>query len=170
MGNVVFRRYHDQVSMAHRPDLEGVTPTEKQVAHRQQFKLATIYGKTVLADPAREAIYEAKAKAAAIPVFALTVADFLNAPAVDWIDLSGYTGQAGETIQITASDDFEVTGVAVSITDAAGAVLEHGPATLAHDVWSHVTTTVLPAGQQVFIEVTATDHPGHKTTRVKMRS
>ncbi len=89
------------------------------------------------------------------------------APTVDPIDLSGYTGQAGETIRITASDDFEVTGGGVSITGAGGTALEHGAATASDGAWSHVTKAALPAGQQVSIEVTATDRPGHETTNAQ---
>ena len=75
---------------------------------REQFKLAAGYGKAALADPATKALYETVAKGKGIPVFALTIADFFNAPAVDEIDLSAYTGKAGETIRVRASDDFEV--------------------------------------------------------------
>ncbi len=169
MGNVVFRRYHDEVVMSQRPDLSGRAPTPGQASQRQRFKLAALYGRTVLADPVKKALYEARAKAKGIPVFALSIADFLHAPAVDQIDLSGYTGQAGETIRITASDDFEVTGVAVSITDAGGTVLEQGAATANDGVWNYVTKAALPAGQQVSIEVTASDRPGHKTTKAQAR-
>jgi hypothetical protein len=167
MGNVVFRKYHDEVIMAQVPDMSGVTPTAKQAAHRGRFKLGVLYGRTVLADPVKKAIYEATAKAKGIPVFALTVADFMRAPVVDQVDLSAYTGKAGETIRITASDDFEVAGVGVAIHDTAGAVLEQGAATLADGVWNYVTTANLPPGQQVSIEVTATDRPGPKTTKTQ---
>jgi hypothetical protein len=170
MGDVVFRKYNDEVVMARVPDLSGVTPTDKQVAHRQRFKLASLYGKTVLADPQKKAVYEATAKAKGVPVFALTVADFLNAPAVDEIDLSAYTGKAGETIRITASDDFEVTGVAVAIHDTNGAVLEQGAATAVDGAWNYLTTTSLPTGHQVSIEVSVTDRPGHKGSRTQTRA
>lgn len=155
--------------MALAPDMSGVTPTAAQAAHRQRFKLATLYGSTVLADPQKKAVDEATAKAKGIPVFAVSVADFLNAPVVDQIDVSAYTGQAGETIRITASDDFEDTGVAVAIHATTGAVLEQGAATAAGDgnSWNYVTTTALSPGQQVSIEVSATDRPGHKTTKAQ---
>ncbi len=169
LGNVVFRRYHDEVVMSPRPDFSGHTPTPGQAAQQQRFKLAALYGKAVLADPVKKAVYETKAQARGIPAFALTVADFLHAPAVEEIDLSGYTGKAGETIRITASDDFEVAGVEVGITAADGTVLEQGPATANDGVWNYVTTTALPDGQQVTIEVTATDRPGHKTSKMQTK-
>ena len=101
--------------------------------------------------------------------FALTVADFLRAPVIDQIDLSGYTGKASESIRITAHDDFEVSRVAVMIHDTTGAVLEQGAATASTGVWNYVTTTNLPAGQQVSIEATASDRSGHKTTKTEAR-
>lgn len=169
MGNVVFRKYHDEVIVAHVPDMSGHTPTDKQASHRQRFKLAVLYGHTVLADPAKKAVYEATAKVKGLSVFAVTVADFLNAPVVDQIDVSAYNGKAGDTLRITASDDFEIAGVEVAIHDTGGAVLEHGAATAADGVWNYVTTTDLPPGHPISIEVTATDRPGHKTTKTQAR-
>ena len=170
VGDLVFKRYNDGVIVARKPDLTENPPTEGQAAQRRQFKLATLYGRTVLADPVKKAVYEATAKAKGIPAFALTVGDFLNAPTVDEIDLSGYTGKTGETIRITASDDFEVTDVAVSITDAGGTVLENGPATAQNGAWNYTTTTDLTAGQPVSIVVTTTDRPGNKGTKTQARN
>ena len=101
----------------------------------------------------------------------LRLARSLQLPVVDQIDLSTYTGKAGESIRITASDDFAVAGVAVTIHDTAGAVLEQGAATPAGEgaTWNYVATTDLPPGQQVSIEVTATNRPGHKTTKTQTR-
>ena len=170
VGDLVFKRYNDGVILASKPELTDNPPTAGQVAQRRQFKLATLYGRTVLADPVQKTVYEATAKAKGIPVFALAVGDFLNAPTVDEIDLSGYTGKAGETIRITASDDFAVMGVVVSINDAGGKVLENGPAAAQNGAWSYTTTTSLTAGQPVSIVVTATDRPGHTGTKTQAKS
>jgi hypothetical protein len=168
-GNVVFRKDHDEIILAQAPDKSGVAPPEKQRTHRERFKLAVLYGKTVMADPARKAVYEARAKARGQPAFALRAADFLHGPVVEQIDLSRYTGQAGETLRITASDDFGVTGVAVAVHDTTGAMLEQGAATAADGQWTHVTTTALPTGRQVSLEVTASDRSGHKGTKTQFR-
>lgn len=62
-------------------------------------------------------------------MFSLTVADFFNAPSVDEVDLSGYTGAACDEVVIVASGDFDVVGVSVSLTDADGNPIESGDAT-----------------------------------------
>ena len=139
VGELVFKRYADEVIVARAPDTGNAPPTEAQAAQRERFQLA--------------------------------VGDFLHAPAVDEIDLSAYTGQAGQKIGIRAHDDFALTGVAVVIRQADGAVLEQGPATLGSDsLWAYTTTAALPAGETVMIEVTATDRPGHKTTKAQTKS
>ena len=90
---------------------------------------------------------------------------------VDEIDLSAYTGKTGEIIRVRASDDFGMVGVGVAIRDTESKVLEQGAATAASDgAWTYTTTTNLPAGQQVVIEVTATDRPGHKTTKTQPKA
>ena len=76
--------------------------------HRERFRQAALYGKMVMADAEAKAIYEEVAKARGKPVFSLTVADFFNAPSVDEVDLSGYTGAVGDEIVILARDDFDV--------------------------------------------------------------
>ena len=54
--------------------------------------------------------------------------------------------------------------------EADGTVLEQGAAVAGNDsLWAYTTTTALPAGQSVMIEVTATDRPGHKTTKTQAR-
>jgi hypothetical protein len=96
---------------------------------------------------------------------------FFNAPAVDEIDLSTYTGKPGEVIKISASDDFEVVGVSVTIRATDGTVLEEGaPAKSAADgAFTYTTTTNVAQGQPISLEVTATDRPGNRTTKVQSR-
>ena len=170
IGDLVFRQHGDGVVVARMPAGERHW-TPEQLAHQNRFRLAAVYGRTALADAATKALYEAKASERGVPVFALTIADFFHEPAVDEIDLSAYTGQAGEKISIRAHDDFELVGVAVSLRQANGTVLEQGPAVAGSDlVRGYATTTALPAGQTVMIEVTATDRPRHKTTKTQAKS
>lgn len=171
IGDLVFKHYGEEVIVGRKPDRGGQPPTTGQQQVRNQFKLATVYGKAVLADPVAKALYEPVAQGKGIHVFALTIADFFHAPVVDEIDLSAYTGQPGGTIRIRASDDFQVTSVEVAIRMPDGTALEQGlAAAVAGDgTWTYQATTALPAGQTVSIEVSALDRPGHKGTRTETR-
>jgi hypothetical protein len=164
IGDLVFKRYGDEVVVARKPDLVGREPTEAQAAVREQFRQAALYGKMVMADPATKTIYEEAAKAKGQPVFSLTIADFFNAPSVDEVDLSGHAGRVGDTIAIRAHDDFAVTEVNVAVTKADGSAVEEGaaaetPPKSGH--WVYAATAAVPTGTAVRITVTATDRPGH---------
>ncbi len=164
VGDLVFKRYGDDVVLSRMPDTEGQVATAAQVAARNRFRQAALYGKLVMADMTTKALYEAEAKASGQPVFSLTVADFFNAPTVDEVDVSAYTGQVGDPIWIMAHDDFEVTAVNVTVTQADGTPIEQGAATEspAHSGrWQYQATAAVAAGTAVRIEVTATDRPGH---------
>ena len=172
VGDLVFKRWEGEEIVGRMPDRTGIVPSADQLAQQQQFKLAAVYGKAVLADPAARTVYEEAAARHGIPVFAMTIADFLNAPAVDEIDLASYSGKTGEVIRVRASDDIEVKGVTVTIRATGGEVLETGPAvfTTGMGSWAYTTTTTLAQGQAVSIEVSATDRPGHAGTLAQPRS
>ncbi|MBI4672648.1 MAG: hypothetical protein HY741_13395 [Chloroflexi bacterium] len=76
VGDLVFKRYQGETILARKPDLEGVEPTAAQLAHRERFRQAALYGKLVLADPETKTIYEQAAQERGQPVFSLTLADF----------------------------------------------------------------------------------------------
>jgi hypothetical protein len=88
------------VLISRKPDFEGVEPTGAQLAHRERFRQAALYGKLVMADPEAKALYAEAAKVKGQPVFSLMVADFFNAPAVDGVDVSGYAGRVGDLIAV----------------------------------------------------------------------
>jgi hypothetical protein len=172
VGDMVFRRLDGHEFVGKMPDRTGIVPTENQVAQQDKFRLAALYGKAVMADAVTKKVYVDAGGRLGIPAFALTVADFLNPPVVDEIDLSAYAGKIGDKIAVRASDDVDVQGVSVAIRDQGGAVLEEGAAVLTptSGAWTYTATTALAQGQAVSIEVSATDRPGHKTTRTQARS
>jgi hypothetical protein len=169
IGDLVFKRYENEVVLSRLPDQSAQEPTEGQAQVRERFRLAAVYGRTVFADPVQKAAYEKEAKEQKKPVFSMTVADFLHAPMVDAIDLSHYTGQIGDEIIVQASDDFEVAGVGVVIRNNEGAVLEQGAATRQNGSWHYRATTAVSPETPVSIEVTATDRPGHKGVKTQAR-
>lgn len=163
VGDLVFKHYGDEVVISRKADRSGYEPTEAQLAHQERFRRAALYGKMVMADPDTKALYDEAAKAKGKPVFSLTVADFFNAPTVEQVDVSEYTGAVGDEIVILASDDFEVASVGVAITDADGNEIEGGEATETPEDsgrWVYAATTEVATGTTVRITVTASDRPG----------
>jgi len=151
------------VIISRKADMSGVEPSEAQLAHQARFKQATLFGNMVMADPETKALYVEAAKAKGKPVFSLTVADFFNAPSVDEVDLSGYTGAAGDEVIIMAHDDFDVMGVSVALTDGEGNAIEGGEAVETpadSGRWMYTATTAVDTGTTVRIAVTAVDRPG----------
>ncbi len=162
LGDLVFRQVGNQTVLSRKADLSGTTPTANQVDHRDQFRQAVAYGKVVLADAQTRTFYEDAAKHKGMPVFALTVADFMNAPAIDEIDLGAFTGQVNDPILIRTHDDVEVQNVYVSLANGAGTELENGNATLnaSTGYWEYNLRSAIGAGTSVRITVTAQDRPG----------
>jgi len=160
VGDLVFRRYEDEVVISQTPDFSGVTPSEAQLAHRERFRRAALYGKMVMADPEAKAVYVAAAERKGKPVFSLTLADFFNAPSIEEVDVSAYSGQAGDKIGVEASDDLDVQRVEVAVVDSEGAVLEEGEATRDGLRWTYTAQADVASGTTVRIEERAYDRPG----------
>ena len=144
----------------------GVMPTfpddrefsDAQKGHMADFRRATQYAKGTAK---AQAIYAEKAEDTPMSAYNVAVADWFHAPEIGEIDLSGWTGQAGEPIRIEALDDVLVKRVTVIITDAEGVLIEQGAATQEEDsLWWVYTTTQAAAGQPKVIAV-AQDLPGH---------
>ncbi|MDR2003083.1 MAG: hypothetical protein LBQ74_08650 [Prevotella sp.] len=99
--------------------------SEKQTAHRKRFQQAVVYAKAAVESPETGELYRAAAKKRQTPIN-VAVADFFNAPDIENIDLTGYAGNKGDVICITASDDFMVKSVKVRIINADGSLVEEG--------------------------------------------
>jgi hypothetical protein len=70
-------------------------------------------------------------------------ADVIHPPEIHSIDISKYTGRAGELIRITAGDDVYVASVGVLIVTDDGILVESGSAILSDKnpyVWTYRTT------------------------------
>ena len=96
----------------------------------------------------------------------IAVADMLQAPNIEHIDLSGYTGRPGDVIKVRVTDDFLVKEVRVTITNDDGSSVETGfaqPDAIGY-LWQYTTTQDNEnlAGDK--IEITASDMPGNIAT------
>lgn len=161
IGDLVFKRYEDKVVLARKSNPNQQEPTPAQAATRERFRAGAQYGKLVMADPPLKALYAAAAKAKKKPLFSMMMADYLHAPTVSSISLDAYAGAAGETITVSAYDDFEVTEVTVALADEGGVVLESGAAAVENGRWTYTTTTAVTPGTTVTVTATALDRPGN---------
>lgn len=164
IDNWVYRRRHGQLIVAKRPDFSEVVPTANQLAARERFNLAAAYGRRVMADPVQRAFYAAIGDETGNNAFAEALTDFLKPPTVTALETAGYHGQIGDPIGIAATDTHGVTAVAVTIRNAANAVLEQGAAVLTDGTWTYTATTAIAAATAVTIEAVATDRPGQTGT------
>jgi len=163
VGDLVFKKFGDRTIMSRKPDFSETRASESQIAARQRFSQAALFGKMVLADPETKSLYDAAAQRKGQPIFSLTVADFFHAPVVDEVDLSRYSGAVGDTIAVRAHDDFQVMGVTVTLTQTDGSAIESGAAVetpAQSGTWVYTATQAVAAGTTVRIEVAVTDRPG----------
>ncbi|MDR3268585.1 MAG: hypothetical protein LBT83_05920, partial [Tannerella sp.] len=115
---LVFRQRDGKTVVSKVPHVSNKV-SEAQLAHRRRFQHAAVYGNAVESNEEMKAAYAAKAKKG-WTAYNAAVADFLNAPDIDTIDLSGYTGQPGDPIRIIVTDDYKVQEVKVVITNDDG--------------------------------------------------
>ena len=174
LGNLVFRSSNGKTVLSRKPDFSGTEISEDQAAHRERFRQAVAYGRSVMADADLREVYNQVAERKGTPLFALTVADFFNAPSITGVDLSAYNGQAGNVVKVNALDDIGVVNVHVALTNAKdGALIESGNANETapgSGQWVYAATVAVPAGTTVNFSVVATDRPGGMAsdTRTKL--
>jgi hypothetical protein len=144
--------------VAEKPD----TVSEKQIEHRNRFQQAAIYAKGAISDGQTGSAYAAKAKKKKLTAYNVAVADFFNAPDIETVDLSVYTGNIGDEIRIVVSDDFAVKSVHVCISNADGSEVEEGYAVQSlGNLWVYVASQTNESLDGDKILITASDMPGN---------
>lgn len=163
-GLLVFRNRGGKTVVASKPRERIGEMSEGQKAHQQRFQHATLYGQTVMGSRGLKAEYEASAKEGQ-SAYNVAVADFFHAPDIETIDISAYTGKAGDTIRVKVTDDFRVSEVSVSIYNADGTEVEHGMAVQSENKteWVFTAKVANASTEGDRIEVRATDLPGNET-------
>jgi hypothetical protein len=162
-GMLVFRQTATGTVIQSPPRVSG-KESELQRAHRRKFQRATLYANVVTSDPETGALYASKAKKGQT-ARNVAVADYMHAPDIERVDVSGYHGQPGDVIRIEATDDFAVKEVKVVITNVDGAPVEEGFA-IAEATgyeWTYTATSVNDSLAGDRIEVYASDLPGNIT-------
>lgn len=103
--------------------------SDKQKQQMSKFQEAVLYAKNVLKDPTTKEMYELEAKKEqGVSGYNVAVADLMNAPKIEEINLSEYKGKKGDKIKIKAFDDFKVEAVKVLIYNGDGSLVEEGNA------------------------------------------
>ncbi len=158
----VYKNRGDKTFFGGMPELDpkrARTPKEK--AFRQKSISATAYARAVVADPLLKAFYQKKVKNGNT-AYNVAFADFQKKPYVEVINTGQYTGAPGSTIAVEAFDDCEVTEVKVSITSAAGVLIEEGQAVVnmfEGGKWIYTTTQNNAALPGTKIKATCKDRP-----------
>jgi predicted membrane-bound mannosyltransferase len=159
---LIFRQVNGQTVVSKIPE-RSQTASEKQKEQRKRFQRATVYAKAAVDDPETKALYAGEAgKSKGKTAYNIAVADFFNAPDIETVDLSDYTGSVGDTVRVAATDDFLVKSVYVSIVDADGATVEEGDAVRGTgNLWIYTATKHNDSVSGYRIEITASDLPGN---------
>ena len=91
----------------------------------------------------------------------------MHPPEILALDLSGYTGKAGQVIRIQARDDVKVERVSVAITDENQQMVEQGVAIAdASEVWWTFSTTADCPTATATVAVRVEDLPGNRVEQV----
>jgi len=170
VGNlVVFRNSGEQTIMSSAPGKRTHPLSEDQLLHRQEFKEAVLYAKSVLADPDKKAEYEAAAKDGE-SAFNVAVSDYFKLPVIVEMDTSLYTGQAGDMIRIRAIDNFKVASVSVTIFKADNDIVETGMAVAGSNRldWFYTAANQNTSMTDGRVVATAIDSPGHSVQMSQM--
>ncbi|AYN01043.1 hypothetical protein [Chryseobacterium sp. 3008163] len=161
---LVFSQRNGKTIVSKAPKERTGELSDKQKAHKLKFQKAVLYAKSALADPVKNQMYGIKSDSSSgITTYNVAVADLLNAPDIEEIDLSNYSGNPGDLIKITATDDFQVISVTVKIENADGILVEEGNAVDNGAEWIYTATASNSdlAGDKITVH--ATDNPANIT-------
>jgi len=166
VGNkIVFRTIKGVTIATRRPKATDAPSTAKQITHRENFKRAAAYAKKKMLDPvAKEEYLQMAGDKAFHNAFSEAVRDYMVAPLIESINVTGFTGVAGSVIPIRVAGVNKVVSISVTITDAGNNLIETGAATQDDIGWIYITTVAVAALQGVKITATAKDRPGKEIT------
>ena len=167
---IVFRQRANKTIVCGKPKPSSKAPTVAALAIRDRFKRAAIYAASVMEDSTLKAEYQQTAKLGQ-SAYNMAFSDYQKAPEIyQDIDLETYTGAIGDSIEISAIDDFRVVSVHVKLTDAADVIIEQGMAVQSPNgldwVYTFTVENSVVAGSKLL--VTAEDLPGNKTMLEKV--
>lgn len=159
---IVFRQIGGATVVSVMPEKTERESTPGQKKQQRRFQQAVIYARNAMEDDSLKEAYALKAKGKQTP-FNVALADFLNAPDIDEIDVSKYDGTQGSEVMIRVVDDYQVAQVIVSIFKQDGTLVEEGTAALADNgldwVYTAQQANTPLTGNKMIIK--ASDVPGN---------
>lgn len=161
---MVFRQKHGRTYVAKPPRKRSGELTDRQKAQQERFTQATLYWAKIKNTDVRQE-YE-NAAGDGLSAYNIAVSDTLNAPAIEDIDISQYTGLANQVIRVVAHDNFKVKEVTVTIENGDGTFVEEGNATSQDGInWVYTTTAPNESLSGDRITVGVIDNPDNLTEK-----
>jgi hypothetical protein len=160
---LTFRQIGGKTFVSNYQKAPAVPATGKKLAAQAKFGIATAYARKAVKDPELKAMYQAVVKGGQ-RAFNIAMMDALNSPVVESILTDNYLGNPGDQIIVSATDDFKVTGVTVSIYNQAGVLIEEGNAIIQKEdemKWLYIVQQQNPELAGSKIMAVATDLPGN---------
>ena len=167
IGDLVYYELNGKPCVRGVPHRE-VPPTPAEKNNRDRFRAASKFAPSTLTDPTQKARYSAAAAKTGSTAYNVAVSDFMHAPVITEVDLTGFTGGAGQFIRIRVEEKkIGAATVKVVIADRSQTVLEQGAASLENDgvTWSYTAQEEIPQDRSLWITITAVDQPGHRTSK-----
>jgi hypothetical protein len=169
LGDMVHRRLWGQQVVSHPPDFSERVPSEKQRSSNDRFKTGSVQWTGLPSDVKDR--YRARAKELEMPPCGLFHRTRARPPVVEAVDLSEYTGQAGQLIRIRATDLVDLAAVGVIVRLAGGTELERGTAARVSQGerwWTYQTTAAAEQAAGLTVEAVATNWAGRSGSRMQM--
>lgn len=167
LGDLVLKRYGDRIILSRKADMTGVVWSPAQGAQRQRFAAGIRYARSAMADPEAKAFYEAHAARTGRQAFRVAQSDFMHAPRITALDVTGYTGSGGASITVAAEDDVEVVRVSIRVEGESGEAVETGEAEReAAGRWRYQASTPGGAFRIVATAFDRAGNPGVATAEV----
>lgn len=167
---IVFRQRANKTIVCGKPRPSSKAPTTSALEIRAKFKRASQYASAVMDNPTLKEEYQLTAKLGQ-SAYNMAFSDYQKAPEIyQDIDLESYTGAIGESIEISAIDDFRVESVHVKVASAGGTTIEQGLAVQTPNGldWLYTFTAENTEVTGSKLIITATDLPGNKTVLEKV--
>jgi hypothetical protein len=165
IAGLIFRVWGENTVVSKAPDYSKIPRSEAQKANSNRFRGATRYGRRVLNDPVAYAYYSPKRRGIQT-VWNVAISDYMKRPEIAEIDVWNYSGQAGNTIKVKASDNYGVASVIVMIINAQGFEVESGMAVSmpGSEVWVYKARDENLEWRGGKVVVRVSDSPGNVVT------